>query len=294
MARLPENMAEPFVDCVTQHWATNQDKRTIAIWRSCAADSTRQGPVAIVASGFARQMRHMAAVARYLTRNGFVVFRCDYLDHVGHSDGEIWDFTMTGMYESLAALVEFISQREQAESIVVVAASLASRPAFRLAACDRRVAGVVGLVGVVNVQYTLQRVFGLDPATPLSEIPPDHYVDFERKRMSSLHFCTDIQTQGWLDAEGTRTDLARARCPITNFCGSSDDWVKVAEVRDVLGAAGGSRNPVAGQALMSQVSRTALAYAGMTAREPHEPNFEELAAQVLYERDLAERMCIYQ
>jgi hypothetical protein len=212
------------------------------------------------------------------------------------------------MYESLAALVEFISQREQAESIVVVAASLASRPAFRLAACDRRVAGVVGLVGVVNVQYTLQRVFGLDPATPLSEIPPDHYVDFERKRMSSLHFCTDIQTQGWLDAEGTRTDLARARCPITNFCGSSDDWVKVAEVRDVLGAAGGSarvvelafvehevsRNPVAGQALMSQVSRTALAYAGMTAREPHEPNFEELAAQVLYERDLAERMCIYQ
>ena len=73
-------------------------ERRVAVWRTGTREA--EAPVVLVAPGFARRMRHMAPVALYLASAGFKVYRCDYLDHVGLSDGEIYDFTMTTMYES--------------------------------------------------------------------------------------------------------------------------------------------------------------------------------------------------
>jgi hypothetical protein len=214
----------------------------------------------------------------------------------------MWDFTLTGMYDTLRSTLDFVATVERSERIVIVAASLAARPGIRLAAEDARVAGLIGIVGVVNTRYTLAKVFGSDHAAlSIEEIPPDGYVEFERKRIGGIGFYRDWYAGHWVDVEGTHRDIARVQCPIVNFCGSADDWVDVAEVKNVFATAGGlahvielpfvehelAKNPVAARMLLLEVTRSTLAYA--RDEQPNEqtvaePDFAQLAAQIPYER----------
>src|SRR4051794_34144351 len=129
-----------------EHLTAVEGKRSIAVWRM--AGGAPDPPIAFVAPGFTRRMRHMAPVALYLAANGFTVYRCDYLDHVGLSDGDVYDTTITSMYESQRATLDLITECEKRPP-VVVAASLANRTAVRLAARSEHVAGLIGIVGVV-------------------------------------------------------------------------------------------------------------------------------------------------
>src|SRR5271165_4887342 len=111
--------------CAIEEFETSADNgRRVVVWRTGADTVAGGSPVALVMPGFARRMRHMGAVALYLADAGFTVYRCDYLDHVGLSAGAIFDFTMSSMYESQAAALEFVQKRERREA-VIVAASLA-------------------------------------------------------------------------------------------------------------------------------------------------------------------------
>ncbi len=274
------------------------DGRRVVVWRTGAGAMAGESPVALVMPGFARRMRHMGAVALYLADAGFEVYRCDYLNHVGLSAGDIYDFTMSSMYESQAAALELVHRREKRE-VVIVAASLANRTVLRLAARADGVAGVIGIVGVVDSRRTLHKVFGEDYATINVEDVPDHVV-FENRKIRGISWHEDWHTARWAGIEGTIEDLREVSCPVVDFCGTDDDWVSIADVNRAFSkGAGGPRrlielpyvehelssNPVAGQALMREVVREAAACAG--ADEPSvaaEPTFERIAEQVLYER----------
>jgi alpha-beta hydrolase superfamily lysophospholipase len=288
---------------VTARRITTADGRGIVVWRT-GPECPAPGRVALVAPGFARRMRHLAAAARYLVDNGFVVYRCDYLDHIGLSDGEIRDFTLSGMYSTLDAVLAHVRAAERVDGAVLVAASLAARPSFRLAASTGAVRGIIGLVGVVNPRFTLARAFGADHgARAPDDFDADEYIKFENKKIHCRTFAEDWHSGGWLAAEDTVRDLARVRCPVVNFCGSADDWVSVAEVKEVFAEAGGparvvelpfvehelSRNPVAGQTMLREITRCALEFgtgADPAAIEVAEPGFTELVSQIPYERTL--------
>lgn len=272
--------------------------RRVAVWRTGGDAPAGESPVALVLPGFARRMRHMSAVALYLADAGFAVYRCDYLDHVGLSDGSIFDFTMSSMYESQAAALELVHKREGREA-VIVAASLANRTALRLAAQTEGVVGLIGIVGVVDSRRTLHKVFGEDYATYSVEQVPDHVV-FENRRIRGLSWHEDWHAANWAGIDGTVEDLRGLDCPVVNFCGTDDDWVAIADVNRVFAkGAGGPRrlielpyvehelssNPVAGQALMRELVREAAACAGTDAPGAEaEPTFARIAEQVLYER----------
>jgi len=283
--------------------------RHVALWRTGSLDPS--APVALVAPGFARRIRHMAPVAHYLAANGFRVYRCDYLDHVGLSDGDIYDFTMTSMYESQRAALEVIEQCETCRP-VVVAASLANRTAIRLLAGNDRLAGLIGIVGVVDTRKTLTKVFGEDWVAMSAEDHPHHaeyerkiaggHAEFERKRIRGATWWKDWNAGNWISLEATIADLRTVAQPAINFCGSSDDWVALADVEHAFEMGnGGSRrlielpyvehelssNPVAGQTVMREVVRLAAELTGVEdERDLVEPGFDQIMAQVMYERTL--------
>jgi len=273
-------------------------ERRVAVWRNGTCEA--EAPVVLVAPGFARRMRHMAPVALYLASAGFKVYRCDYLDHVGLSDGEIYDFTMTTMYESLQATMRAIEEREERQPLIV-AASLANRTAIRLLAEDTRAAGLVGIVGVVDPRKTISKVFGEDwVAMPDDQIPP--YAEFERKRVCGETWMRDWAAGDWISLESTIAELRRISQPVANFCGSADDWVEIADVERAFAMGDGgprqlielpyvehelSSNPIAGQAVMREVVRVAAEIAEIgDNRDSVEPGFEQIAEQIVYERAL--------
>jgi len=276
------------------------DGRKVAVWRTGPATPVEPRRIAIVAPGFARRMRHTAAIARYLVDNGFVVYRCDYANHVGLSDGDIWNFTIGATYDSLLALHEHALETEQTQDVVFIASSLSARTCFRLAAQRSGISGIAALVGVVDTRYTLERVFEFDHgARHPAEIGDEEFVSFEGKRIQSRPFSENWRDGGWLNVEDTELDLARAGCPVVNFCGSSDDWIDIAEVRRVFALGDSSRrvvelpfvehelsrNPVAAQTILRELTRCALEFTGAAdGVEIVETPFTSLAAQIPYER----------
>ncbi len=272
--------------------------RHVAVWRIGSGDPS--APVVLVAPGFARRMRHMAPVALYLAANGFRVYRCDYLDHVGLSDGDIYDFTMTSMYESQRAALEVIEQREE-RSPVVVAASLANRTAIRLLAHNDGLAGLIGIVGVVDTRKTLSKVFGEDWVSMPVDQHPEH-AEFERKQIRRETWWNDWNAGDWITLESAIAELRTIRQSVVNFCGSADDWVALADVEHAFEMGDGghrliielpyvehelSTNPIAGQAVLREVARVAVDLAVIGDKHDSvEPGFEQIAEQVVYERAL--------
>jgi pimeloyl-ACP methyl ester carboxylesterase len=289
---------------VSPRTVSTSDGRRIAVWRTGPDVPVSPGRVALVAPGFARRMRHMAHAARYLAENGFVVYRCDYVDHVGLSEGEIGHCSIGDMYDTLVAVHGYILDAEQVDSAVIIAASLGARPSFRLAATVGRVSGIVGIVGVVNARYTLNEAFGVDyGGRGPDDWGDDDSVEFESKLIHGRQFVENLRADDWLDAASTMRDLAGVGCPIANFCGSADGWVNVAEVQEVFAAAQGharvvelpfaehdvSRNAVAVQTMLREITRCAIEF--VTGDDPAaiqvaEPSFTDLVSQIPYERSL--------
>ncbi len=272
-------------------------ERHVAVWRS--GSRAPDAPLALVAPGFARRMRHMAPVALYLATNGFRVYRCDYLDHIGLSDGDIYEFTMTAMYESQRAVLKAIEAHEGRHP-VVVAASLANRTAIRLLAGDERLVGLIGIVGVVDTHKTLTKVFGADWVAMTADEHPDH-AEFERKRIRADSWWSDWNAGDWITLERTIAELSAVPQPVVNFCGSDDDWVALADVQRAFEEGDGgprrlielpyvehelSSNPVAGRTVMREVVRLAAELATGEKRDPVDPDFSQIAEQVLFEREL--------
>lgn len=291
--------AEPRPSRVHERKLQLPDGRHIAMWRNDPREAVA-GRVAILIPGFMRRMRHVGAFARYLTDNGFVVYRFDHVDHVGLSEGEIGDFTIGGMYDGLRVVHDHVLRAAQVEQAVLIPFSLAARPALRLAAETGGIAGIVGVVGVVDTVYTLNQVFGHDYST----VPPDRFgedetVEFEGKLIGRRRFTGDWHSGRWAAVDETAKDVAASSCPIVNYCGVSDEWVSVDQVRTVLSAGGSrcrvvelpyvehelSRNAVAAQTILREVTRSALEFTGSPHEPVHETGFVELATQVPYERN---------
>lgn len=275
-------------------WTTAAGGRRVAVWRTSDGEVPGR-PVVVLAAGFARRMRHVGAVALYLARNGAVVYRYDPLDHVGLSDGEIRDYTLTSSLESMRAAVELAVERERATRVTLVAASLAGRVAYRLASLDPRIGAVVTLVGVVDVRHTLATVFGADYSTyPLAELPAD--VAFEKQRIDPRPLWLDDRENGWASIEGTIEELRRASVPVTNFWAADDDWVRPQDVeRAFEEGAGGPRrlfelpfgqhdlsgNPVAARVVMRALTEVVVVVPG---EQVQDPSFEEIVALAVSER----------
>jgi pimeloyl-ACP methyl ester carboxylesterase len=282
---------------ISQFTVELPDGRPVVVWRS-GNNGDNPKRVAIVAPGFMRRMRSTALTARFLVDNGFTVYRCDYADHIGLSSGDIWDFTLSTMYESLVTLYRYVLAAE-ATPPAIVAASLSARSAFRLAAEHQEVAGIAAIVGVVDTKFTFTRVFGEDFSPLIGVDIGERSASFEGKEIYGRTFLQDWAEGKWRLVADTQADLARVSCPIVNFCGTSDDWVDISTVAEVFD--GGSelrrivqlpfvghelaKNPVAAQAILREVTRSALQFTGSPEDiEVIDVPFPTLAAQVPYER----------
>ncbi|HET9627216.1 MAG TPA: hypothetical protein VFP84_37910 [Kofleriaceae bacterium] len=275
-----------------QHETHLADGRRIAIWTT----APREGPVhpmpLVVGAGFARRMHHFSPVAMWGAHNGFFVVRYDPVNHVGISDGEMWNFTLSESCESLRAAVDWTYERT-GQAVAVVATSLTARMAYQVAAETDRVARVITAVGVVHVQRTLAKVFGQDYATD-----PVPLAVFEGKEINGPRFLADAHEKNWWSLASTIHFLQRARQPITTFIGTEDDWVDPADVNAAFSDAPGgprrilsleraphdlSRDPAVARTFFLLMLEELLAACDVTTK-PVDPPFEALMEQSLVER----------
>lgn len=246
-------------------------------------------------------MRQVGPIALCLVRNGATVYRFDSLDHVGLSDGEIVDFSVSATFESWRAAVECAREIEGRRRVRLVALSLSAVSAFRLAAQDQDVESILAVGGVVNGVRTLERVLGVDySAWTLPDLP--HRYELGGYEIDPRPLWLDHHQTGCMGFDHIVGDLSRVRAAVANYVATEDPWVDIEDCRSAFArAASGERlivelpytghdlgrNPIAINTVLTELTRMAVTDGQLAAaaqREVVMPGFDEVLELRIAER----------
>lgn len=178
-------------------------------------------------------LRQTLRPAAHLVANGFTVVRFDPTNSAGVSDGNIADFTLTGLFDDLRRVASWAIGAFAVPTIGVFAISLSARAALRAAAAEGGLLRVVGSVAcVADVRATLDAVtHGRDPLQRwhAGELPDLESTGVVFGRLIRVRGLESLIYDGWATARSAAEDLAAA---------SATRFVNVHGVRDPVAAAG--------------------------------------------------------
>lgn len=212
----------------------NEDGRLIRCLLEVPDNGDYDAPCVIVAPSYALSMRHFGPLSLFLTRNGFRSLRFDYTNHVGASEGDVYDYKPSTAADDLRSVLDALGDWGVRGPVGVISVSMGARCAFRALSERSDIAALVSLVGVVNLQDTLNCVIGEDVvAEGLSGRVP------HPREVLGYH----IGGQGVMDAiehdlyslESTKLDVAQCRFPITHVFAEDDAWTNLEEAESVFG-----------------------------------------------------------
>lgn len=194
----------------------------------------------LMPSSYSKQIRHYAILSAYLNRHGFDTFRFDLTNHVGMSDGEIRQFSMSSMVDDIKAVVSAEAGTSSVAAagygVSMVAFSLSARAAIRAWAELDRAEQLVLVMPVVNPRATLLEAAGVD-------VFAQRFLDGVRAGDGVLEvmgydvgweFGVDGLASRLADLADTAEDLDAVSAPIATIFGSADEWVVADEVTSVL------------------------------------------------------------
>jgi pimeloyl-ACP methyl ester carboxylesterase len=213
------------------------DDRTIRCLVEEPPSERADGPVVIVVPPFAKTMRDVMTTALFLTYNGFTSWRFDFSNHIGASDGNIFDFTLSSAVEDVRAVTTAVRSRHGKSPLGIISSSLGSRVVFRALREREDVQAFVSLVGVVNLRRTLTHVMGEDLVGERlggREIPTSREV---LGYQVSARFVTDLMREALYSLASTKEDVGACRFPIVQISAELDAWTQLDEVKEVFGAA---------------------------------------------------------
>lgn len=276
------------------HETLTRDGRKVAVWTLCSNHHDKQSIPIVIGSGFARRMHHFTSLATYAVHNGFFVSRYDPVNHVGLSEGDIWDFTLSDSLESLRAAVDWTCEYTGSDQVIVVATSLTARVAYELAAQNHHIAAVITAVGVTNIRDTFSKVFKADYSS-FDELPD--YLEFEGRKIGP-GVIQDAQVHEWWSLERCIETLKRVEQPLINFIGSDDPWVNSDDIHKAFSTGDGGprklltleraphdlgRNAAVAQTFMTHLMEE-LFTLNRVQGTPTAPPFDVITQQALLER----------
>lgn len=209
---------------------TPEGARIVAL--SSHAPGAEQRGVVILPPGYERRIHHYAVLSDVLVRHGYRTIRFDLTNHLGLSDGEVADFTMSSVSTDLNAVIAHArDQMRGGERLYVVAPSLAARAAFRVLSRDGAADGLVALLPVVDVRYTITRAAGSDVIGRWQDgdLANARYTRVSKSDVGP-RFPEDAVAEDWGGLDQAKRELAAVACPVVAIVAEHDDWVRTGDV----------------------------------------------------------------
>lgn len=239
----------------------------------------------------------------FLVANGFKVLRFDHTNHIGESDGEMSNFTLPGAANDILYALVYAENHFEPEEIILISNSLSARCAYRAAAVDRRISRIVCVVGVVNLQQTIQNIYQKDIIGTFIQGKEWGTIDILGFDIDSANFISKMAEQNMHNLEGTLEDARKIDRPLLHLHAAKDIWVNRSEVEQVVGLVTGGRigeisgayheigeNPEAARLTMEQVARFCLEGSSHPSRRYRHPAKSKVFAQNRLERNLLKQI----
>lgn len=265
-------------------------------------NATTKDCLMMIPPGYGDTKRDALTTSYYLVKNGFNVIRYDATDHIGESEGEIIHTTMTKMKQDLLSAIDFVEGAYGIKKIGVVASSLAKRVAVKAASEDDRIAFLLGIVGVVNLQHTLFSVYNEDIIEDVKKGKIKDLYDVMGFQVDKEYPLSAIRDQ-YHDLLTTMEDLKAVRVPVVFLVAENDAWVKLEDVKLVVESSKENlrelhiipeamhqlfENPKAARVAMKQIVASAfkhLKQREISLDQVAEPSLREMAVQNRLEKE---------
>lgn len=218
----------------------NRGGRRIVAYLDHPPESAEPRRFVVMSPKYGETKKNNLQIAYYLAANGFTVLRFDFTSHFGESEGNMLEFTLPGAADDTVASLDFLQERYEAERVTLLASSLSALTAFRAASVDRRVEHLVCIVGVVDLVYTLDKVYQEDLIGGYLEGRRYGVLDILGHEVDMDHFFAETIATGMHTLEGTIAAVGQMTCPVSLLPASSDAWVRMSDVEAVA-----SSNPLA-------------------------------------------------
>ncbi|GEM_PF-550492 len=303
----PDLLLEPFWQAKSkiiseQISFRNKDGKNIIGFYDHLDNATIRDHFVISPPGYGETKRDALTTSYYLVKNGFNVIRYDATDHIGESDGEIIGTTMTKMKNDLLGAIDYVEQAYGVKKVGVVASSLAKRMAIKAASEDKRIVFLLGVVGVVNLQHTLNAVYNEDIIGDVESGKIKAIYDVMGFEVSKEYPVSAIK-DNYHDLLTTQKDLENINIPVVFLVAENDAWVKLDDVRFVIESSKADtrelhvipdamhqlfENPKAAHVAMKQIVVSCFKYLrgnGIDFDQVIAPTMREMAAQNRIEKD---------
>lgn len=176
-------------------------------------------------------------LAYFLAANGFTVLRFDFTCHFGESEGDMLDFTLPAAVEDTLASIDYLETHHRAKSVALLASSLSALTAFRAVERDTRIDHLVTMVGVVDLVYTLVKVYQDDLIGGFVNGRRYGVLDILGHEVNMDRFFEVTIAENMHTLEGTKEAMRKARCPVSFFPADNDAWVRIEDVEAVAACA---------------------------------------------------------
>jgi pimeloyl-ACP methyl ester carboxylesterase len=188
----------------------------------------------VFATPYGKSVPNLFVFAHAFAANGFGTTRFDLRNHVGRSSGEPRDFRPSQIEDDLARVLERRAIRATEVPLILVAMSLSLPAALRVAA-RFPVAGIVSIVGVVDLPDTAGKILDWPDFRAKAETYADgEVVPVFGYDLLVRRFLADMDERGYSSGlPGTLDDLAKLDIPVHLIAGEADEYVDIAAVREV-------------------------------------------------------------
>jgi pimeloyl-ACP methyl ester carboxylesterase len=243
----------------------------------------------LIVPPFGMSAERLFATAYLMTMNGLKVYRFDPRNHPGRSTGSIEAFRLSELATDMGAVLDLCP------GALVLGISLSSRAVMRALAGRDDWRAAVLITPVVDLQYTLSEVMGVDLVGIVrsgEDYPERNLVlGYEVDKV----FVNDGIEHSLVDPSDTVADVLRCRGPMVFIAGTDDPWVRMEDVRSVAAQAARAgqaielitiqaathqlyRNPVLATAYFNCAVSQCLRVIGRDPDTIIEPSFSQIIA----------------
>jgi len=197
-------------------------------------EATWNERVAILAPRYGETKKNNLQLAYTLVANGFKVLRIDQTNHFGESDGTMDQFTLPGATDDLLAAVDYIDRYFEPDALILVTSSISARCGIRASALDCRITGLVNLVGVVDLDRTLQAIYQRDIFGEHVAGASEGSIDILGFEIDAANFHKSLVDAQMQDLRGTIEDAKKIKVPVLYLYAERDLWVNVESAKKVI------------------------------------------------------------
>lgn len=194
----------------------------------------QNGRLVILAPRYGETKKNNLQISYFLAANGFKVLRFDQSNHIGESDGTMDQFTLENAAEDIICIVDYVERHLSPTEIILLTLSLSSRCGMRACAKDSRIARYISIVGMVDMDSTLQAIYKRDFFGELTSGAEWRMVDILGFEIDGAHFHDSLVQSRMKDLQGTLQDAAQIKIPVLHLFAERDIWVRRHDVSTVI------------------------------------------------------------